>query len=59
VAWVALSFGLLNEREDWRSVVVEYTNLYTNETFNPLNPDASLQAIELSALGARVGANLT
>ena len=58
-AWVALSVGLLRERQDWRTAVVEYTNLYTNETFSPLNPDASLQAIELSALGARVGVNLT
>jgi anti-sigma factor RsiW len=58
-AWVALSLGLLRERQDWRTAAVEYTNLYTNETFSPLNPDASLQAIELSALGARVGVNLT
>ncbi len=58
-AWIALSFGLIGERDDWRSAVVEYTNLYTNETFSPLNPDASLQAIELTALGAKVGANLT
>jgi hypothetical protein len=55
----ALSFGLLGERGDWRTSVVEYTNMYTNETFSPLNPDGSLQAIELSALGAKVGANLT
>ena len=54
-----MSLGLLRERQDWRTAVVEYTNLYTNETFSPLNPDASLQAIELSALGARVGVNLT
>jgi anti-sigma factor RsiW len=59
VAWIAASFGLLQKREDWRSAVVQYTNLYTNETFSPLRPDASLQAIELSALGAKVGANLT
>ena len=58
-AWVALSLGLLRERQDWRTAVVEYTNLYTNETFSPLNPDASLQAIELRALGARVGVDLT
>ena len=58
-AWVALSFWLPSEQEDWRSEVAEYTNLYTNETFSPLNPDASLQATELSAVGARVGANLT
>ena len=58
-AWVAASFGLFKERDDWRTAVVEYTDLYTNETFSPLHPDASLQAIELSALGAKVGANLT
>jgi anti-sigma factor RsiW len=58
-AWVALNLGLLRERQDWRTAVVEYTNLYTNETFSPLNPNTSLQAIELSALGARVGVNLT
>ena len=58
-AWVALSPGLLGERQDWRAAVVGYANLYTNETFSPLNPNASLQAIELSALGARVGVNLT
>ena len=50
---------MLREREDWRTAVVEYTNLYTNETFSPLNPDASLQAIELDALDAKVGAKLT
>ena len=33
--------------------------MYSNETFSSLNPDASLQAIELRALGARVGVNLT
>jgi len=58
-AWVALSLGLLRERQDWRTAVVEYTNMYSNETFSPLKPDAQLQAIELSALGARVGVNLT
>jgi anti-sigma factor RsiW len=58
-AWAAASFGLLKQQDDWRSAVVQYTNLYTNETFSPLNPDAPLQAIELSALGDRVGAKLT
>ncbi len=57
--WAASTFGLLNEREDWRSAVADYTNMYSNETFAPLKPDAQLQAIELSALGARLGANLT
>ncbi len=58
-AWVALSFAPRGEQEDWRSSVVEYTNLYTNETFSPLKPDALLQAEELSAVGERVGADLT
>jgi anti-sigma factor RsiW len=58
-AWVALSLGLLRERQDWRTAVTDYTNMYSNETFSPLKPDAQLQALELSALGARLGANLT
>jgi anti-sigma factor RsiW len=58
-AWIASTFGLLGGREDWRSAVADYTNMYSNETFTPLKPDARLQAIELSALGARLGANLT
>jgi anti-sigma factor RsiW len=59
-AWAASKLGLSGGgREDWRTAVVEYTNLYTNETFGPLNPDAALQATELSAVRARVGGNLT
>jgi hypothetical protein len=58
-AWIALSFAPRGEKEDWLSAVEEYTNLYTNETFSPLNPDASLEAKELAAVGARVGADLT
>ena len=58
-AWVALSLGLLRERQDWRTAVTDYTNMYSNETFSPLKPDAQLQAIELRALSARLGADLT
>jgi anti-sigma factor RsiW len=58
-AWIALSSGLFGERKDWRTAVVEYTNLYSNETFTPLTPDAALQAMELSGVRARVGGNLT
>jgi anti-sigma factor RsiW len=58
-AWVAMSAGLFGERDNWRSAVAEYADLYTNETFSPLSPDASMQAIELDALGAKVGAKLT
>jgi anti-sigma factor RsiW len=58
-AWIALNFGPLQEREDWRTAVLEYMSLYTNETLAPLNPDPSLQALELSALSAQVGVELT
>jgi anti-sigma factor RsiW len=58
-AWAAISFGLFNEGDDWRSAVAQYADLYTNETFSPLHPDAPLQAVELNELGARVGAKLT
>jgi anti-sigma factor RsiW len=58
-AWVAMNAGLFGEPDNWRSAVAEYADLYTNETFSPLNPDASMQAIELDALGAKVGAKLT
>ena len=57
--WAASTFGLIGGQEDWRTAVVDYTNLYTNETFSPFNPDSALQAAELSAVGAKVGANLT
>ena len=57
--WAASAFGLFGGREDWHSAVTEYTQLYTSETFSPLNPDAAQQAKELSAVRARVGGNLT
>ena len=57
--WAASAFGLIGGQDNWRSAVVDYTNLYTNETFGPLNPDSALQAAELGAVGAKVGANLT
>ena len=57
-AWLALtSAGPVNG--DWRSAVADYTNLYTNETFSPLRPDAALETLELGAVGQRVGAKLT
>ncbi len=57
--WAASTFGLFDGREDWRTAIAEYTQLYTNETFSPLNPDAAQQAAELKAVGAMVGAKLT
>jgi anti-sigma factor RsiW len=58
-AWVAMSSAPDVEREDWRAAVIEYMDLYNNDTFAVLNPDASLQGKELSAVGAKVGADLT
>ncbi len=58
-AWIALSVVPSGHEGDWRSAVEDYTNLYTQETFSPLHPDAALQTLELSAVGARVGAHLT
>jgi len=58
-AWAASKFGLFGGREDWRTAVAEYTDLYTSETFSPLKPDAALQAAKLSEVRARVGGNLT
>ena len=57
--WAASNSGLFDGREDWRTAIAEYTHLYTNETFSPLNPDAPQQAAELKAVGAMVGASLT
>jgi anti-sigma factor RsiW len=57
--WAASTFGLLDGREDWRTAIAEYTHLYTDETFSPLNPDAAQQTAELKGVGAMVGANLT
>jgi anti-sigma factor RsiW len=59
VTWAASTFGLLGGKEDWRTAIAEYTHLYTNETFSPFNPDAAMQAAELSAVSPKVGASLT
>ena len=56
---VAWALGLFRGKEDWRTAVAEYAQLYTNETFAPLKPDPALQAAELSFVGAKVGADLT
>ena len=55
----AWAFGLFGEKEDWRTAVAEYADLYSNDTFAPLKPDHALAAAELSFVGAKVGADLT
>jgi hypothetical protein len=59
IAWAASIFGLLGGKEDWRSAIAEYTNLYTKETFSLFKPDPAMQAAELNAVGAKVGVDLT
>jgi anti-sigma factor RsiW len=59
IAWAASIFGVVGGEENWRSAVAQYTRLYTRETFTPLTPDTALQAAELKAVGAKVGASLT
>ena len=50
LAWFA--FGFPGAREpgegDWRSAVIEYMDLYTNETFAFPTPDAQTQGVELA-----------
>ncbi len=58
-AWVALSSLPLEGREDWRAAVVEYMDLYTNDTFAFDDIDPSIQAKKLSAIGDKVGTALT
>jgi anti-sigma factor RsiW len=58
-AWVAFSGAPPEEREDWRSTVAEYMELYGNETFALPNPDRAFLAKKLSFVAERVGASLT
>ena len=58
-AWVALSFAPHEEKDDWQAAVVEYMELYTNETFAFDDIDPSVEAKKLNAIGQRVGATLT
>jgi anti-sigma factor RsiW len=58
-AWVALSAAPSDDRDGWRSVVTEYMELYTNETFALRNPDQTIEALELNVVAKRVGATLT
>jgi anti-sigma factor RsiW len=59
VAWIAFSGAPSGEREDWRSTVAEYMELYTNETFALPNPDRAFLAKKLSVIAERVGVALT
>jgi anti-sigma factor RsiW len=58
-AWVTLSAAPSDDRDDWRSSVAEYMELYTNETFALRNPDQTIEALKLNVVAKRVGATLT
>lgn len=58
-AWLAFGLPASRDKDDWRSAVVDYMRLYTNETFAFPSPDHGTEAMQLSAVGSRVGADLT
>jgi anti-sigma factor RsiW len=56
--WSVLKFWPQEEQEDWRAAVVEYMNLYTNETFAFDDSDLSSQEKKLSVIGAKLNVRL-
>ncbi len=56
-ALVTMNIG--GEKEDWTSAVVDYMRLYTPETFAGLKPDAALETTLVTAVGGRLGVQLT
>jgi hypothetical protein len=58
-AWVGFSGAPSDDRADWRSVVAEYMELYTNETFALRNPDQTIEALKLNVVAKRVAVALT
>jgi anti-sigma factor RsiW len=57
-AWTAMKFAAQEEQEDWRSAVVEYMELYTNETFALDEPDPSALVKKLTAIGGKLNVHL-
>jgi anti-sigma factor RsiW len=53
-AWGVLRFAPQEEREDWRTAVVEYMELYTSETFAFDDSNLSSQERRLSAIGEKL-----
>jgi anti-sigma factor RsiW len=59
-AATAIGFGFSKKEEmSWRRAVIEYMQLYTPDTFAPLNPDPATAALELKGVGDKVGMALT
>ncbi len=57
--WLGFGPGSRDEQDDWRQAVVEYMELYTPDTFAPLDPDLTTAALELKVVGDKVGVTLT
>jgi anti-sigma factor RsiW len=57
--WFGFGPGSREGQDDWRKAVVEYTELYTPDTFALANPDGATEAMQLQAVSARVGVDLT
>jgi anti-sigma factor RsiW len=47
--WLAFSGAPSEDRDDWRSAVAQYMELYTNETFALRNADQTIEALKLNA----------
>jgi anti-sigma factor RsiW len=57
-AWAALTLAPQEEREDWRTAVVEYMQLYTNQTFALDDTVLSSQEKKLNAIGEKLKLDL-
>jgi anti-sigma factor RsiW len=56
--WAALRLASQEESEDWRTAVVEYMELYTNETFAFDDSDLAAEEKKLNAIGERLNVHL-
>jgi anti-sigma factor RsiW len=57
--WLAFGLPRSGAESDWRGAVVDYMKLYTNDTFALVSADQPVEAFELSAVGRKIGADLT
>jgi anti-sigma factor RsiW len=58
-SWATLRIASNDEREDWRAAVVEYMDLYTNDTLALDKPDPSVSAEKLRVISEKLGMPLT
>jgi anti-sigma factor RsiW len=58
-SWATLRIASNDEREDWKAAVVEYMDLYTNDTFALDKPDPLVAAEKLHVIGEKLGVSLT